>query len=57
MKEKLEVALVGHSEREKVEGRHLERRIGLGNVRTLYFSGCFCVSRREVWNVDGKRMF
>ena len=57
MKEKLEVALVGHSEGEKAEGRYLERRIGLGNVRTLYFSGCFCVSRCEVGNVDGRRAF
>ena len=57
MKGLLEVVLTGLFDGEKGVGRCLERRTGLGNVRTLYFSGCFCVSRREVWNVDGKRMF
>ena len=54
MKGLLEEVLTGHFECEKGVGRCLERRTELGNVRTLYFSGCFCVSRREVWNVDGR---
>ena len=52
MKGQLEMVLAGHSEGEKAVGRYLERRIWLGSVRTLYFLGCFCVSRREVWNVE-----
>ena len=57
MKGLLEVVLTGHFEGKKGVRRCLEKRTGLGNVRTLYFLGCFCVSRREVWNVDRKRMF